>query len=175
VETKPEVKKAGGVYYTPQYIVDYIVKNTVGKLVVGKGKTPEEIAKIKILDPACGSGSFLIGAYTYLLRYHLDWYTNNNPKKHKEAVFQVRENEWYLTTVEKKRILLNNIFGVDIDPQAVEVTKLSLLLKVLEHESRESIDQQVKLGLEGVLPNLEGSIKCGNSLIGPDFYEEGVW
>ncbi|MCK4475165.1 MAG: N-6 DNA methylase, partial [Methanophagales archaeon] len=171
VETKPEVKKAGGVYYTPQYIVDYIVKNTVGKLVEGKGKTPEEIAAIKILDPACGSGSFLIGAYTYLLRYHLDWYAENKPKKHKEAVFQVSENEWYLTTAEKKRILLNNIFGVDIDPQAVEVTKLSLLLKVLENESRESIDQQVKLGLEGVLPNLEGNIKCGNSLIGPDFYE----
>jgi type I restriction-modification system DNA methylase subunit len=169
VETKPEVKKAGGVYYTPQYIVDYIVKNTVGKLVAGK--TPEEIAEIKVLDPACGSGSFLIGAYTYLLRYHLDWYVNNKPKQHKEAVFQVRENEWYLTTAEKKRILLNNILGVDIDPQAVEVTKLSLLLKVLEHESRESIDQQVKLGLEGVLPNLEDNIKCGNSLIGPDFYD----
>ncbi|MEA2075899.1 MAG: TaqI-like C-terminal specificity domain-containing protein [Euryarchaeota archaeon] len=171
VETKPEVKKAGGVYYTPQYIVDYIVKNTVGKLVEGKGKTPEEIAEIKILDPACGSGSFLIGAYSYLLRYHLDWYVNNEPKKHKKEVFQVRENEWYLTTGEKKRILLNNIFGVDIDPQAVEVTKLSLLLKVLEHENRESIDQQVKLGLEGVLPKLEGNVKCGNSLIGTDFYE----
>ena len=173
VETKPEVKKAGGVYYTPQYIVDYIVKNTVGKLVDGKGKTPEEIAAIKILDPACGSGSFLIGAYTYLLRYHLDWYVGNEPKKHKEAVFQVRENEWYLTTAEKKRILLNNIFGVDIDPQAVEVTKLSLLLKVLEHESRESTDQQVKLWLEGVLPNLGRNVKCGNSLIGPDFYGTG--
>jgi type I restriction-modification system DNA methylase subunit len=148
VETKPEVKKAGGVYYTPQYIVDYIVKNTVGKLVEGNGKTPEEIAEIKILDPACGSGSFLIGAYTYLLRYHLDWYVSNEPKKHKEAVFH-------------------------IDPQAVEVTKLSLLLKVLENESRESIDQQVKLGLEGVLPNLEGNVKCGNSLIGPDFYGTG--
>ncbi|KAF5435064.1 Type I restriction-modification system, DNA methylase subunit, partial [Candidatus Methanophagaceae archaeon] len=170
VETKPEVKKAGGVYYTPQYIVEYIVKNTVGKLV--EGKTPAEIAAIKILDPACGSGSFLIGAYSYLLRYHLDWYVSNKPKNHKEAVFQVRENEWYLTTAEKKRILLNNIFGVDIDSQAVEVTKMSLLLKVLEHESRESIDQQVKLGLEGVLPNLGGNIKCGNSLIGPYFYEQ---
>ncbi len=169
VETKPEVKKAGGVYYTPQYIVDYIVKNTVGKLV--EGKTPDAIAGMKILDPACGSGSFLIGAYTYLLRYHLDWYVSNEPKKRKKEIFQVRENEWYLTTAEKKRILLNNIFGVDIDPQAVEVTKLSLLLKVLEHESRESIDQQMKLGLEGVLPNLAGNVKCGNSLIGTDFYE----
>jgi type I restriction-modification system DNA methylase subunit len=171
VETKPEVKKAGGVYYTPQYIVEYIVENTIGKLIAGK--TPEEIAHIKVLDSACGSGSFLIGAYTYLLRYHLDWYVSNKPKKHKEAVFQVRENEWYLTTAEKKRILLNNVFGVDIDSQAVEVTKLSLLLKVLEHESRESIDQQVKLGLEGVLPNLGDNIKCGNSLIGPEYYDLG--
>nr|QNO51245.1 hypothetical protein IGHJBHOP_00006 [Methanosarcinales archaeon ANME-1 ERB6] len=169
VETKPEVKKAGGVYYTPQYIVEYIVQNTVGKLIAGK--TPEEIAHITILDPACGSGSFLIGAYTYLLRYHLDWYVSNKPKKHKEAVFQVKENEWYLTTGEKKRILLDNIFGVDIDSQAVEVTKLSLLLKVLEHESGESIDQQMKLGLEGVLPNLGDNIKCGNSLIGPEYYD----
>ncbi len=171
VATKPEVKKAGGVYYTPQYIVEYIATNTVGKLV--EGKTPEEIAEIKILDPACGSGSFLIGAYSYLLRYHLDWYAENKPKKHKKAVFRVRENEWYLTTAEKKRILLNNIFGVDIDPQAVEVTKMSLLLKVLEHESRESVDQQAKLGLEDVLPNLDDNIKCGNSLIEPDFYDAG--
>ena len=171
VETKPEVKKAGGVYYTPQYIVEYIVENTVGKLIAGK--TPEEIAHIKVLDPACGSGSFLIGAYSYLLRYHLDWYVRNKPKKHKGKMFQVKENEWYLTTAEKKRILLDNIFGVDIDSQAVEVTKMSLLLKVLEHESRESIDQQMKLGLEGVLPNLGDNIKCGNSLIGPEYYELG--
>jgi len=177
VETKPEVKKAGGVYYTPLYIVEYIVENTVGKLIAGK--TPEEIAAIKVLDPACGSGSFLIGAYSYLLRYHLDWYVGKLsfkkkafPKKYKEAVFQAKANEWYLTTAEKKRILLDNIFGVDIDSQAVEVTKMSLLLKVLEHESRESIDKQMKLGLEGVLPNLGGNIKCGNSLIGPEYYEQ---
>ncbi|MBI5195313.1 MAG: N-6 DNA methylase, partial [Nitrospirae bacterium] len=65
VEEKPEVRKAGGVYYTPKYIVDYIVKNTVGKLI--EGKTPRQIEKIKILDPACGSGSFLLGAYQYLI------------------------------------------------------------------------------------------------------------
>lgn len=59
VEEKPEVKKAGGVYYTPVYIVDYIVKNTIGKLC--EGKTPRKVSKLRILDPACGSGSFLIG------------------------------------------------------------------------------------------------------------------
>ena len=67
--------------------------------------------------------------------------------------------------------MLNNIYGVDIDTQAVEVTKLSLLLKVLEDETGETLNPQRKLFHERALPNLGGNIKCGNSLIGPDFYD----
>lgn len=168
VEEKPEVKKAGGVFYTPQYIVEYIVKNTVGKLC--EGKTPKQIEKIHILDPACGSGSFLLGAYTYLLNYHLDFYTGKkNPKQYKDQIYQRKDGQWFLTVKEKKRILLNNIFGVDIDSQAVEVTKLSLLLKVLEGEGRDVFEQQQKLWQERVLPDLSDNIKCGNTLIEPDF------
>lgn len=170
VETKPEVKKAGGVYYTPTYIVEYIVEHTVGKLL--EGKTPRQAAKLHILDPACGSGSFLIGAYQYLLDWHLKYYTSHTPSRHKDKVFQMRKGEWRLTMAERKRILLNNIYGVDIDPQAVEVTKLSLLLKVLEGESRDRIESQLKLYRERALPDLGRNIKCGNSLIGPDFYNE---
>ncbi len=70
----------------------------------------------------------------------------------------------------KKRILLNNIFGVDIDQQAVEVTKLSLLLKVLEGEKGERISKQLTITQERVLPSLHDNIKCGNSLIAPDIY-----
>ena len=73
---------------------------------------------------------------------------------------------------EKKRILLNNIFGVDIDAQAVEVTKLNLLLKALEGETQASISQQLSMFHERVLPNLGNNIKCGNSLIAPDFYDD---
>ncbi|MBI2269710.1 MAG: N-6 DNA methylase, partial [Bacteroidetes bacterium] len=126
VEEKPEVRKAGGVYYTPQYIVDYIVKNTVGKLI--EGKTPKEISKIKIVDPACGSGSFLLGAYQYLLDYHKNYYTGNG-KISKGTKDNTLTPEGNLNTAEKKRILINKIFGVDIDVNAVEVSKLSLLLK----------------------------------------------
>ncbi len=184
VEEKPEVKKAGGVYYTPTYIVDYIVKQTVGKLV--EGKTPRQIAgtrgraPLRILDPACGSGSFLLGAYQYLLDYHRQWYEENDPAKYAKgkqpAVYQApsqgagRKGDWRLTTAEKKRILLDHIYGVDIDRQAVEVTKLSLLLKVLEGESDESIGQQLSFFQERALPNLDDNIKCGNSLIGPDYF-----
>lgn len=170
IEDKPEVIKAGGVYYTPQYIVDYIVENTIGKLC--KGRTPKQITKLRILDPACGSGSFLLGAYTYLLDYHLKYYTHQkNPKRLKDQIYPIREKEYLLTVQEKKRILLNNIYGVDIDPQAVEVTKLSLLLKVLEGERKDIFEQQQKLWRERVLPDLGNNIKCGNSLIGPDFYD----
>jgi type I restriction-modification system DNA methylase subunit len=188
VEYKPEVKKAGGVYYTPSYIVDYIVKNTVGKML--EDKTPATVGgdthprkfndahlhqPLRILDPACGSGSFLLGAYEYLLRWYCDRYIEEGPEKfaksREPALYQSKGGEWKLTTSERKRILLNHIYGVDIDSQAVEVTKLSLLLKVLEGESQESINNQLKLYKERVLPDLSNNIKCGNSLIGSDFYE----
>jgi type I restriction-modification system DNA methylase subunit len=169
VEDKPEVKKAGGVYYTPAYIVDYIVNNTVGKLC--EGKSPREIGKLRILDPACGSGSFLIGAYTSLLNHHRDWYVKEGSQKHTKEIYQGSGGQWLLTTQEKKRILLNNIYGVDIDSQAVEVTKLSLLLKVLEGESEETIGKNLKLFHERALPDLGNNVKCGNSLIGPNFHQ----
>jgi predicted type IV restriction endonuclease len=173
VEEKPEVKKAGGVYYTPSYIVEYIVQQTVGRLI--EGKTPEHISRLHILDPACGSGSFLLGAYQHLLDHHRRWYEEHDPEKYATAkrptLYQGRGGEWRLTTGEKKRILLNNIYGVDIDRQAVEVTKLSLLLQVLEGESQETLGQQLKLWRERALPDLGENIKCGNSLIGPDYFE----
>ncbi|MEA2045295.1 MAG: TaqI-like C-terminal specificity domain-containing protein [Euryarchaeota archaeon] len=208
VEYKPEVRKAGGVYYTPSYIVDYIVENTVGKLL--EGATPKTASELRVLDPACGSGSFLIGAYQRLLDWHRDWYVTTlvpllesgksavsedvmallpggygvpkkgrgrgRPKKSESnssqlPVFQAQGGEWKLTIEERRRILLNNIYGVDIDPQAVEVTKLSLHLKVLEGENEETLSKQLKLFQERALPDLRQNIKCGNSLIGPDFYD----
>ncbi|KKK56972.1 hypothetical protein LCGC14_3059170, partial [marine sediment metagenome] len=72
---------------------------------------------------------------------------------------------------ERKRILLSHIHGVDIDSQAVETTKLSLLLKVLEGESAQTIGSNLRLFHERALPDLAANIKCGNSLIGPDFYD----
>ena len=60
VEYKPEVKKACGVYYTPEYIVEYIVKNTLGKSI--EGKRPVTASKLRIVDPACGSGALLLNS-----------------------------------------------------------------------------------------------------------------
>jgi adenine-specific DNA-methyltransferase len=173
IEEKPEVKKAGGVYYTPQYIVDYIVQNTVGEKI--KNKTPQEIASIRICDPACGSGSFLVGAYQYLLDYHLDYYAQTKNVKaalKNGKIYEAAFQAYRLTITEKQRILENNIFGVDIDGQAVEVTKLSLYLKLLENESGESTGELFKYSDMTLLLSLEENIKCGNSLVGTDFYDQ---
>ncbi|MDR3108662.1 MAG: N-6 DNA methylase, partial [Planctomycetaceae bacterium] len=169
VEEKPEVRKAGGVYYTPSYVVDYIVKNTIGETLTNK--TAKHLGNFRIVDPACGSGSFLVGAYQFLL----DWYLNEyvkSPSSNKKRLLKISDGNYKLTISERKRILTAHIFGVDIDTQAVEVTKLSLLLKALEGLSEQEI--QLSLFNERALPNLSSNIKCGNSLIGNDFYSQGT-
>ena len=168
VEDKPEVKKAGGVFYTPQYIVEHIVDNTIGELI--KGKTPNQVSKLRFVDPACGSGSFLLGAYQKLLDWHIDYYSNLE-KPPKNVIYVGKDGIPRLTIQEKKRILVNNIYGVDIDSQAVEVTKLSLLLKVLEDENKDVLEAQQKLIQERALPYLGDNIRCGNSLIGTDILD----
>ncbi len=168
IEEKPEVRKAGGVYYTPQYIVDYIVKNTVGEKI--KGKTPEKITEIKIVDPACGSGSFLLGAFEYLMNYHLEWYGKNRQKrKYKDDWYLTADSDIRLSVAKKADILKNNIFGVDIDREATEVAIMSLYLKLLD----EGFDKgQAMLFMKGhILPDMTHNIKCGNSLIGSDYFE----
>ncbi|MBA3474455.1 MAG: Eco57I restriction-modification methylase domain-containing protein, partial [Rubrobacter sp.] len=101
-----------------------------------------------------------------------DRYVEDGPEKWPKQLYEGSGGQWLLTIDEKKRILLNNIYGVDIDPQAVEVTKLSLLLKVLEGESEASLATQLRMFQERALPDLDNNIKTGNSLIGPDFYED---
>ena len=169
VEEKPEVRHAGGVYYTPQWVVDYIVEHTVGEKI--KGKTPAEIETLKILDPACGSGSFLLGAFDRLIQYHEEWYgVHKKDKAHARDWYQTAEGDIRLTVEKKGRILKNNLFGVDIDREATEVAIMSLYLKLLD----KGFDKgQMMLLMKGtVLPNLTANIKCGNSLIDFAFYAD---
>jgi predicted RNA methylase len=145
-------RKEQGIYYTPSYIVDYIVKNTVGEYI--NTHTPEEIRKVRILDPACGSGSFLIRAYKELENYWKNYNEKNkaipeSAKSIKQAKFDTENSEEFYTL--KTDILRNNIFGVDLDPKAVEIAQLNLLLQISERKHR--------------LPLLQNNIKVGNSLI----------
>ena len=168
IEEKPEVRKAGGVYYTPRYIVDYIVEQAIGRLL--EGKPPREVARLRFLDPSCGSGSFLLRVYERVMEHYLRWFTANPGKRRKEDSYVDAANNVRLTTALKRRILQENIYGVDLDAQAVEVTQLSLYLKMLEGENRDSLRAQTELFRnEALLPPLDGNIKCGNSLIASGF------
>jgi type I restriction-modification system DNA methylase subunit len=131
---KKQRRKEQGIYYTPRFVTDYIVKETVGRFL--KERSHNEVVNMKILDPACGSGSFLIRAYDALLNYHAE-----------DKVKPVSQlDQW-----ERRPILLGNIFGVDLDMQAVEIARLNLLLRSLARRE--------------TLPNLADNIRCGNSLI----------
>jgi hypothetical protein len=129
-------RKSAGAYYTPEAIAHYITQNTVGHLL---NSCPEgEQTPLQILDPACGGGIFLLTAYQVLLEHKLD-------------------HQGTLTQAERSQILLNHLYGVDLDPQAVEVTQLSLLLKLLESLPHPDLSQ---------LPDLSSNIQVGNAIIG---------
>jgi len=180
IEEKPEIRKAGGVYYTPTAIARYIVETTVGPAL--RALTPAQLDQtrtrakdrrtLRILDPACGSGAFLLVAYEYLLDWYLAAYLAQGPQRHAQGarakVYRAGGGRWRLCVREKQRILTTHIFGVDIDPRAVEVTQLALLLKVFEGEYGDLAASQLDLFDTHRLPGLARNIKCGNTLIGDD-------
>ena len=132
VHKDSEKRKEHGIYYTPSYIVDYIVKSTLGP-VLDRCTSIEDLQKIKVLDPACGSGSFLVRAFNLIKdKYVLDFGKNDD--------FSL-----------KYMILLNNIYGVDLDEQAIEIARLNLLINAVDSKRK--------------LPSLDQNIKVGNSLL----------
>lgn len=124
-------RKEQGIYYTPKYIVDYIVKETLGKKLEGI-KSIHELKQLKVLDPACGSGSFLTKALETINDKYKDFGNPGNQDT-------------------KTQILIENIHGVDLDSQAVELAKLNLLIDALDKKDK--------------LPDLTENIRVGNSLI----------
>lgn len=128
VEKDVKKRKEQGIFYTPTFVVDYIVKNAL-KPVLDNCKSVADLKKIKVLDPACGSGSFLIRAL--------------------EAVAE-KYKEFGIDGSVKRQIILENLFGVDLDMQAVEIARLNLLINSLDSKE--------------ILPKLDNNIKNGNSL-----------
>ena len=152
LETKYSKRKKMGIYYTPSYIVDYIVKNTLGEYI--KNKSIDEILNVKVVDPACGSGSFLIRAFQELISV-IEEKLKKGEKSEKYSSFKKWTGK--LSLGEKATMLKNCIYGVDLDEKAVELARLNLLLKILEEETRDTKNKR--------LPNLLQNIRNGNSLI----------
>ena len=164
-----ERRKKDGVFYTPEYITDYICRNTIIPYLSHSGEAStvyeliseyeqennlEELDKklkeIKIVDPACGSGAFLNKAVDVLFEIH--------EALHYSMYADDSSLDQYFDSLESRRqIISDNIYGVDLNEESVEITKLSLFLKL-------ATSSGIKKGFK--LPNLDKNIKCGNSLIG---------
>lgn len=165
-QKKPEVVDSQGAVNTPKNITDIIIDETLRPLY--ENKTPEEIAQYRIADICCGAGNLLLSAFEYIVNYHIEYYLNHDREnaERRGYIYQLAGSTNYILSYEQKRsILKNNIFGVDIDPLAVEVSKFSLLLKVLENSSLEEAEAFYQRTNQRILPNLDENIKNGNSLV----------
>ena len=144
-DKKNSKRKKDGIFYTPEYITHYIVEETIGKYLE---ENPDKLETIKILDPACGSGAFLNQAHSFLLKQRqiqVEENIKNNDKSQLNLFKHTNQVE------HDRSILLNNLFGVDLNKESVEITKLALWLKTANSKCK--------------LNNLDENIKCGNSLI----------
>jgi len=146
-----EARKKKGIYYTPTHLVEYVAIKTLGEI-LKECESLEEVSSIKVLDPACGSGSFLIKAFEVFKSWYDDYNKRLNLKGNSLDI------HFRVVTDADRRILADNLFGVDIDPQAAEITSVNLMLKALRRGEK--------------LPQILGqNIKVGNSLVNGE--EEG--
>jgi methylase of polypeptide subunit release factors len=140
IEPKPEIAHAGGVVTTPQFVVQELVHRPLTEL-LDQARDNE----LRILDMSCGSGVFLVEAFNQLVNHHE---TSSGP----------------LDIRARGKLAVNHLFGVDIDPEAIEVAKLSLLLSILGEEW---------LDLDGerrVLPDLTSNLVVGNAVVSEAFH-----
>lgn len=145
LKEKRSKRKTHGIFYTPENITEYIVEQTVGRYLQ---EHPDRLQTIKILDPACGSGAFLNQAHSFLQK---QWKIAHEEGRIRSEDAHLGGLFDYNPAVNNKRILLNNIFGVDLNKESVEITKLALWLKTANKKEK--------------LQSLNENIKCGNSLI----------
>ena len=139
-------RKKLGIYYTPPHLVSHILDKTLGARLAGC-KTPEEVSKIRVLDPSCGSGSFLIKAFDLFL----DWYREYNraasmkiaasarrgvPGKTRDGGNGTLDGDLAAVTDPEHRIIRDNLFGIDVDPQAAGIASVNLMLKAMAKNER---------------------------------------
>lgn len=169
IEQRPEIRESGGVVPTPREVVDEIVARTINPLI--GGRSPDQLANFTVLDMCCGSGIFLLAAFEQLCDHYLDWFVTEGPERHAGSHIEESAGGWRLSYRCRRNILLRHIRGVDIDADAVEVAQLSLLLKLIEGETRVDLDAFVAESGERALPDLAPIIRNGNSLVARSEWE----
>lgn len=175
---KPEAVDSQGAVNTPKNVTDIIVEQALSQIF--DGKSIEQTRHLRIADICCGSGNFLLSAFEFIVNFYIDWLISHdldNSLRNGSLVSVPGSDAFHLSYAMRREILLQNIWGVDIDPLAIEVTKFSLFLKLLEDTSSEEIDAFARETAACVLPRLENNIKNGNSLVGTDYarYDPDVY
>ena len=178
VVQKPEAVDSQGAVNTPKNVTDIIVEQTLSSIF--EGKTIEDVRQIRTADICCGSGNFLLSAYEFIVNFHIDWLITHdcaNALRDGRLISVPGADSYRLSYAMRRGILQKNIWGVDIDPLAVEVTKFSLFLKLLEDTSSDEISAFVAETSECILPRLDDNIKNGNSLVGTAYaqYDKDVY
>lgn len=155
---KEEYVKTKGAISTHEFIADAICKQTLSSVSIN---TPEDIFELRILDPCCGSGVFLVSAYEYLS----DRLREITKKTNNWCI--VEGDDKYLTVAAKQKIMKNCLYGIDCDPTAVEVTKMSLALKVVDDVNEVLLMEAGMFG-EKILSGIHKNIVTGNTLVDID-------
>lgn len=162
-ELKSEFKKSNGAVTTPEFLVNQVIEctipyNTINNLTIA------QIFDLKIIDIACGSGVFLVGVYDYLVKL-----IEKKLERQQDCDSELYADLKYpVLNINGRRKLINNcIYGVDINPEAVEVSKMSLCLRLIDNYSPEDFEVVGMLGSQ-ILKGIGANIRCGNTLIGTD-------
>jgi len=182
---KPEVRKAGGVFYTPHWIVEYILDKTLAPRLASQ--KPGKLAEIRVLDPACGAGAFTVQMAARILAAATAYYAANpdkitrNDTEFPDAYRDV-DGTYRLSAPRKAALIENTVFCVDVDPQAVEITKMWLYILMLEDEGSPIVTQERSYKIPNriwpartyrfKLPDLAGNVVNGNALVANDFSDD---
>ena len=161
--TKLEYVKTNGAVCTPEHVVDMICKQTIDLSIV---KTVDDIFHLKILDPCCGSGVFAVSVYELLAKKMLDILsTDKNTQCQYSDYFYVQDGNYMLTINGRRAIVANCIHGIDCDEAAIEVTKMSLALKIVDGNDPLAWDGIGAFGKK-ILQDVHKNVKLGNTLVG---------
>lgn len=163
--TKSEYVKTNGAVCTPEHIVDMVCKQTINLSAV---KTIEELFKIKVLEPCCGSGVFIVSVYELLARKMIELLSSDEKMRSKYSdYFFVQDGSYMLTINGRRSIVTNCIHGIDCDEAAIEVTKMSLALKIVDGNNPLAWNGIGAFG-EKILRDIDRNVKLGNTLVGTD-------
>lgn len=165
---KPEAVDSQGVVNTPKNMTDIIVNKTLSNLYTSCNE--EKLDTYRIADICCGSGNFLLSSFEYIINDRVERLVREKENAIAAGlIYHIGDDNYKLSFSEKRKILVNNIYGVDIDPLAVEVTKFSLLIKLIEGTSRDELQNYTSEAHRKILPNMDSNIKNGNSLVGFEY------